>query len=91
MAHTIRDKAKLIARISRIRGQLNGVERSLKEDKDCFSVLQTVAACRGALSGLMAEIVEGHIQFHLADPKVTAVNRSRAAGELIDVVRAFLR
>jgi FrmR/RcnR family transcriptional regulator, repressor of frmRAB operon len=35
MAHTTHDKKKLLNRIKRIRGQLNGVEKALEEDRDC--------------------------------------------------------
>src|ERR1700730_1856466 len=67
MSHKIKGKKDLIARIGRIRGQLNAVERALIEDKDCFQILQTVAACHGALNGLMAQILESHIRSHLLD------------------------
>ncbi len=39
MSHTVKDKEKLVFRIGRIRGQLNGIERALLEEKDCFSIL----------------------------------------------------
>ena len=92
MSHTIKNKKRLIERIGRIRGQLNAVERALVEERDCFLVLQTVAACHGALNSLMAQILEGHIRTHLLDttPGKTA-ERRRAAREVIDIINAFLR
>ncbi len=60
MSHTIRDRKKLLNRIRRIRGQLEGIEKALEDEKDPFFVLQTAASCRGALNSLMAEIIEGH-------------------------------
>jgi FrmR/RcnR family transcriptional regulator, repressor of frmRAB operon len=92
MAHTARDKEKLLVRVRRIRGQIEALERVLGEEHECADVLQLVAACRGALNGLMAELVEGHIRFHVLDP-----NRGKdspevaAAEELIDIVRAYLK
>ncbi len=90
--HTVREKKKLTSRIRRIRGQLEAVERAIEEEKGCFEVLQTVAAARGAMNGLVAEIVEDHVRFHVLDPdaKPTA-KQARAAEELIDVVRAYVK
>jgi len=90
MAHTARDKEKLLIRVRRIRGQVEAVERSLKEDHECTDVLQLVAACRGALNGLMAELVEGHIWFHVLDAdRAKDSPQAVAAEELIDIVRAY--
>ena len=90
--HTVREKKKLISRVRRIRGQLEAVEKAIEGEKGCFEVLQTVAAARGAMNGLVAEIVEDHVRFHVLDPsaKVNA-KQSRAAEELIDVVRAYVK
>jgi FrmR/RcnR family transcriptional regulator, repressor of frmRAB operon len=92
MAHIIRDKQKLLNRIRRIRGQLNAIETALDEERDCSVILQTIAACRGAINGLMAEIMEGHIRFHVVDPDQDPTSeRARAAQELIDLVNAYLK
>jgi len=92
MAHTTRDREKLVLRIKRIRGQLDGIQRMLEAGDDCFAVLQTVAACRGALTGLMTEVIEGHVREHILDPaqEPTAAQR-RASEELLEVLRAFLK
>jgi DNA-binding FrmR family transcriptional regulator len=91
MAHAVKDKKKLIARISRIKGQLNGVEKALTEERDCFVILNTVAACRGAINSLMAEILEGHIRFHLLDHAGSKAERDQATHEIIEVMNAFLK
>jgi DNA-binding FrmR family transcriptional regulator len=91
LAHTIHDKVKLLARIRRIRGQVEGVERLLEEEKDCNLILQTIASCRGAIDSLMAEVLEGHIRSHVGDPKVRGPERDAAIEELIDVIRSYLR
>jgi FrmR/RcnR family transcriptional regulator, repressor of frmRAB operon len=92
MAHTIRDKKKLINRIRRIRGQLAGVEKAVEAEQHCSAILLTIAACRGAINGLMAEVIEGHIRFHVVDPDQQPTSeRARAAQELIDVVKAYLK
>jgi DNA-binding FrmR family transcriptional regulator len=88
MAHTVRDKAKLINRIRRIRGQVDAIERAVEREAECSEVLHTIGACRGAINGLMAELVEGHIRFHLVNPdRNPRSEQAHAAQELIDVVR----
>lgn len=92
VAHTTRDKDKLTLRIKRIRGQLDGVQRALEDDSDCFGVLQTVAACRGALTGLMLQIIEGHVREHILDPaEEPTAGQTLAAEQLLDVLRAFVK
>jgi len=92
MAHTVRDKEKLVLRIRRIRGQIEAVERALGTDQDCSDVLQLITAARGALNGLMAELVEDHVRFHVLDPKQKPSSvQALAADELVDIIRAYLR
>jgi FrmR/RcnR family transcriptional regulator, repressor of frmRAB operon len=92
MAHTVRDKKKLLNRVRRIRGQLDAVEKALEQEQDCSAILLTIAACRGAINGLMAEIIEGHIRYHVVDPdQQPTSDKARAAQELIDVVKAYLK
>ena len=52
----------------RIRGQVEAIERAVAEEKDCGDVLQLIAAARGAMNGLMAELLEDHVRFHVLDP-----------------------
>jgi len=89
MAHTQRNKKALINRVRRLRGQVNAVEKALDEEQECAAVLQTLAACRGAINALLAEIIEGHVEHHLVDAKGRL--RRDAAQELMDVVRAYLK
>jgi DNA-binding FrmR family transcriptional regulator len=92
MAHTTKDKEKLLLRVRRIRGQMDAIERALDSDQECSGVLQLMAACRGALNGLMAEVIEGHVWFHVLSPKEGRNSpQAEAAEELIDVVRTYLR
>ena len=68
MADTTKDKEKLLTRVRRIRGQVDAIERALESEHECAGVLQPMAACRGALNGSMAEVMEGHVLFHLLSP-----------------------
>jgi DNA-binding FrmR family transcriptional regulator len=92
MAHTIRDKRKLLNRVRRIQGQLGAVGSALEQEQDCSAILRTIAACRGALNSLMAELIEGHIRYHVVDPdRQPTTERAKAAQELIDVVKTYLK
>lgn len=92
MGHTVREKKKLIARVRRIRGQVEAVERALETETDCAEVLQLIASVRGAMNGLMAEVMEDHIRLHVVDPATDPdPERAKGAAELIDVVRTYLK
>ena len=92
MAHTVRERTKLMNRVRRIRGQISGIEKALEEDSDCGKVLQQLAACRGAINGLMAEILEDHIRFHVIDPDVDPESeQAEATEQLVDLVRSYLK
>jgi len=91
MTHTIREKTKLLARVRRIRGQVEAVERALEAEIGCADVLQLIASVRGAVNGLMAEVIEDHVRNHVV--AVTLAENERAAGadDLLEVVRAYLK
>ena len=91
MGHTIRNKAKLLNRVRRIRGQVEAVDRALESEARCADVLQLIAACRGAINGLMSEVLEEHIRGHVLAPDDKPRDRQEATEELIDVVRAYVR
>ncbi len=90
MAHVFEDKKKIVSRINRIKGQLDAVERALDEGKKCFSVLQTVSACRGALNGLMGELIEGHVKGHLMkNPHKPTNSHDKSALELVKLLKTY--
>jgi DNA-binding FrmR family transcriptional regulator len=92
MSHTVREKQKLLARVRRIRGQVEGIERALDAEAGCQQVMHQLAGVRGALNGLMAEVVEDHVREHLVDPeKYPGALNTEAAEQLLDVVRTYLK
>ncbi len=90
MAHTVQGREKLLARIRRIKGQAAAIERALEREDDCNAILQSAASCRGALNGLMFEIIEGHVHMHVLQSKPSA-GQKKAAELLVDVIRAYLK
>lgn len=92
MSHLERDRKKLLNRVSRIRGQMEAIQEGIETAKECSDLMHNIAACRGALDGLMAEILEGHIRYHVTDPGESPTSkRARATEELIDVIKTYLR
>jgi DNA-binding FrmR family transcriptional regulator len=92
MSHTVRDKHKLLARVRRLRGQIEGIERSLNGEAGCEEILHLIAGARGAMAGLMAEVVEDHVRAHLVDAKkYPGVLNTEAADQLLEVVRTYLK
>jgi FrmR/RcnR family transcriptional regulator, repressor of frmRAB operon len=92
MAHTIKEKAKLLGRVRRVRGQVEALERALEDERGCTAVMQQIAAVRGAINGLMAEVLEDHIRVHVANPAPEAeAERAEGTEELIAIIRAYLK
>lgn len=92
MTHTVREKQKLLARVRRIRGQVEALERALDSEAGCEKVLHLLSAARGAMTGLMAEVVEDHVRTHLVDcERFPAALNGEAADQLLDVIRTYLK
>lgn len=90
MSHTVREKQKLLARVRRLKGQMEAIERALEAESPCADILNLVASVRGAVSGLTAELIEDHLHEHIVEAADDAA-RSRGAAELIEVVRTYLK
>ena len=91
MSHTVRERAKLFNRMKRIRGQMESIERKLgMDDPECADVLMLLAAVRGGINGLMAEVLEDHIRLHLLQDGHAPLTPDLGE-ELIDLVRAYLK
>src|SRR5471030_1739778 len=92
MAHTVREKQKLLARVRRMKGQIEAIERALENEAGCEQVMHLIAGARGAMAGLMAEVVEDHVRTHLVDAEQHpgALN-TEAAEQLLEVVRTYLK
>lgn len=90
MSHTVKNKELLLARVRRIAGQIAALEKTLVSEEGCSVVLQRIAGIRGALNGLMAEVLEEHLDTHVVDGR-SAPARRKAAEQLLDVVRTYLK
>ncbi|HEY9280640.1 MAG TPA: metal/formaldehyde-sensitive transcriptional repressor [Eoetvoesiella sp.] len=91
MAHIARDKKPLLTRIRRIKGQAEALEKAVAEEADCVAVLQQIAAIRGAVNGLMTQVLEGHIREHLGADGVPLQQRQQDVEQIVQTLRSYLK
>lgn len=91
MPHTPQEKKRVLARVRRIRGQLDALERGLEAGADCGPVLQQIAAVRGAVNGLMSGVLESHLREELAHAAATPERRQAGIDDAVALVRSYLR
>jgi DNA-binding FrmR family transcriptional regulator len=92
MPHAVEEKQKLLNRVRRLRGQIEALERALEADAGCTDVMRLLSASRGAINGIMTEVVEDHILMHMidADRKPSRAELD-ASEELLDVFRTYIK
>jgi DNA-binding FrmR family transcriptional regulator len=90
VAHTVKQKSKLLARVRRLKGQIEAIERALEAEAPCAEILNLTASVRGAVTGLTAELIEDHVREHVMNVSDQA-EREKGAAELIEVVRTYLK
>ena len=91
MSHTVQNKKPLLARIRRIKGQTEALERALENAEDCSVILQQLAAVRGAINGLMLQVMEGHVREHLGDANASEAQREKDLEMVVSVLRSYVR
>jgi len=91
MPHSPEEKKRALTRVRRIRGQCDALERALESGADCGPVLQQIAALRGAVNGLMSEVLESHIREDFSQPAQSDTQRAARVQELLGLVRSYLK
>lgn len=91
MAHLSGSNADLVARVRRIGGQVSAIERSLRDEADCATVLHLVAAVRGAVNGLLEEVLSEHMEAHVVRAGLTDQERAQGAEELLAAIRRYAK
>ena len=86
-------RASLVNRLKRVRGQVDGVERMVREGRYCIDILTQIAAARSALRAAGFELLDSHVHSCVGDAirsgdQELAEARSE---ELIDAVRRFAK
>ena len=81
-------KDELRKRLSRIEGQVRGIDRMVDEEKYCVDILVQIAAVRAALDRVALGVLEDHVKGCVAG---AAPGHSEAmAEELLEVVERFI-
>ena len=91
MPHSPAEKKRVLTRVRRIKGQAEALERALEQGSECAAVLQQIAAIRGAINGLMSEVLESHIREELGQAVSSQKNRSASIDEVAALVRSYLK
>jgi DNA-binding FrmR family transcriptional regulator len=91
MPHTIKDKKQLLTRVRRIKGQTEALEKNLEVGGECSAILQQIAAIRGAVNGLMLEVLEGHLRDHLGTDAIPPEQRREDLEQVVSVLRSYLK
>ncbi len=91
MPHTVKGKKQLLVRVRRIKGQAEALEKSLDQGSECSAVLQQIAAIRGAVNGLMLEVLEGHLRDHLGTHVIPEEQRREDLEQVVSVLRSYLK
>jgi DNA-binding FrmR family transcriptional regulator len=91
MSHLTANKTKLLARVRRLAGQMAAIEKAITEDAGCATILHQVAGVRGAVSGLMDELIEDHVREHVVHPGLSTDDRAAGAEELIAAIRRYTK
>ena len=91
LSEVSKEKQKLLSRIRRLAGQIDAVERSVTEGDECADILMLLAAIRGGVNSLMAEILEDHVRLHITHPNRAKESPQELTEDLIGLVRAYLK
>ena len=91
MPHMIKSKKQLLTRVRRIKGQAEALEKVLVQETECAAVLQQIAAIRGAVNGLMAEVLQGHLREHLGADDISPQQRRDDLEQVLAVLRSYLK
>ena len=91
MPKQLEDKKKILTRVKRIQGQVQSVERALENDTECADILQQICAIRGAMNGLMTELLEVHLKDTLVSGESTESERNEELIEVSRILKSYLK
>jgi len=87
------DKAKIMARLRRMEGQVRGVQRMVEEDQYCLDVLTQLSAIIAAARQTGLLVLEDHVRGCVlgADQAHDEIDREELLTELIGAIDRFGR
>ena len=83
-------KKKVLRRLQIIKGQVNGLERMVDDEKYCIDIITQSSAVRQALSGFENLILENHLPSHVVE-QVKLGQKSKAMREILSVYKLSQR
>lgn len=78
-------KTEIRARLKRVRGQVDGLERMLDDNRPCLDILTQVAAAQEALRGVSRLMVRNYIE-RCASAAIKAGREEEVYDQLMEVV-----
>lgn len=86
------DKAKILARLRRIEGQIRGVQRMVEEDKYCVDILTQLSAIIAATRQTGLVVLEDHVRgCVLGTCNHDHQDREELVSELTEAIERFTR
>jgi len=85
------EKQKVLTRLRRVAGQVEGLARMIEEGRDCLDVLHQVAAARAALGKVAGVVLESHVHTCVADALHgdDAARREQTVDDLLEVLGRY--
>ena len=83
-------KDQLLDRLSRIEGQVGGVQRMVEEDRYCIDVITQINAARAALDKVALALVDGHVRHCLVEGHGGPTDPDEQTKELMGAVGRLL-
>lgn len=81
------DRARNLARLKRIEGQVRGIAQMVEQDRYCVDVLTQIAAIQSALRSVGKELLRHHLKHCVADAaKLGKADFEAASDELIELL-----
>jgi CsoR family transcriptional regulator, copper-sensing transcriptional repressor len=81
------NQTDLAKRLSKVRGQIEGISKMIDRDEHCLDLIHQCRAVKGAISRIEEMILEAHLKTCLVDA-VQNGNALRAIDEVLDIYRA---
>ena len=91
MPNEIEYKKKILTRVRRIKGQAEAIEKALESNVECHAILQQICSVRGAINGLMNEMLEVHLKDTLVSGETTEQQRSKELAEIAKILKSYLK
>ncbi len=91
MPKQVEDKKRILLRVRKMKGQMQAIENALESEMPCASILQQICAIRGAMNGLMTELLEVHLKDTLVSGESTETERNDELVEVSRILKSYLK